>query len=296
MFYALMGRFQLELIYYFTYFSTVVPSSSCVFLSCRSFIYKTCQKCRINDERPTGKKNTTVGWDDGGKIGKIIIRVSSIISVCDVLAKILKSISATVFLFNWFYGRCISLLYFSLLMQSSYVVRYIFSTNSLKCQKSSCSHTTHYITRMPSNLLQTYPLLIPISQLNKKYSPFFLQFLEPKRLPSRLDLWLLTDELSFSFNVNLYYHIFFPPSFDSFIRWTFLNMHSTKLLTYSLCRFSLKMQMPDHGFTLNLVHNVAAYWSCGSNTTSKEPLIMEYYEGVRRQSSNTSIYRICVSW
>ena len=27
---------------------------------------------RINDERPTGKKHTTVGWDDGGKIGKII--------------------------------------------------------------------------------------------------------------------------------------------------------------------------------------------------------------------------------
>ena len=23
-------------------------------------------------ERPTGKKHTTVGWDDGGKIGKII--------------------------------------------------------------------------------------------------------------------------------------------------------------------------------------------------------------------------------
>ena len=37
MFYALMGRFQLELIYYFTYFSTVVPSNSCVFLSCRPF-------------------------------------------------------------------------------------------------------------------------------------------------------------------------------------------------------------------------------------------------------------------
>ena len=26
----------------------------------------------INDERPTGKKHTTVRWDDGGKIGKII--------------------------------------------------------------------------------------------------------------------------------------------------------------------------------------------------------------------------------
>ena len=34
--------------------------------------HKTCYKCRINDERPTGQKHTTVGWDDGGKIGKII--------------------------------------------------------------------------------------------------------------------------------------------------------------------------------------------------------------------------------
>ena len=25
------------------------------------------EKCRINDERPTGKKHTTVGWDDGEK-------------------------------------------------------------------------------------------------------------------------------------------------------------------------------------------------------------------------------------
>ena len=34
--------------------------------------HKTCLKC-INDERPTGKKHTNVGWDDSGKIGKIII-------------------------------------------------------------------------------------------------------------------------------------------------------------------------------------------------------------------------------
>ena len=26
----------------------------------------------INNERPTGKKHTNVGWDDGGKIGKIM--------------------------------------------------------------------------------------------------------------------------------------------------------------------------------------------------------------------------------
>ena len=41
MFHAPMGRFQLELIYYFTYFSTVVPSNSCVFLSCKPFVVNT---------------------------------------------------------------------------------------------------------------------------------------------------------------------------------------------------------------------------------------------------------------
>ena len=46
MFHAPMGRFQLELIYYFTYFFTVFPS--------------------------TGEKHTTVDWDDGEKIGKVI--------------------------------------------------------------------------------------------------------------------------------------------------------------------------------------------------------------------------------
>ena len=55
MFHAPMGRFQLELIFHFTYFSTVV-------LLTRHF----------NDERPTEKKHITVEWDDGGKTGKII--------------------------------------------------------------------------------------------------------------------------------------------------------------------------------------------------------------------------------
>ena len=41
MLHALMGRFQLELIYYFTYFSTVVPSNICVFLSYRPFVVNT---------------------------------------------------------------------------------------------------------------------------------------------------------------------------------------------------------------------------------------------------------------
>ena len=41
MFHALMGRFQLEFVYYFSYFSTVFLSNSCVFLSCRPFIVNT---------------------------------------------------------------------------------------------------------------------------------------------------------------------------------------------------------------------------------------------------------------
>ena len=53
-----------ELIYYFIYFSTIDPSNSCVFLSGMPFI--------VIDECHTGKKHTTIGWDDGGKIGKII--------------------------------------------------------------------------------------------------------------------------------------------------------------------------------------------------------------------------------
>ena len=41
MFHAQMGRFQLELVYYFAYFSTVVSSNSCLFLSCRVFVVNT---------------------------------------------------------------------------------------------------------------------------------------------------------------------------------------------------------------------------------------------------------------
>ena len=36
-----MGRFQLEIIYYFTYFSTIIPSNICEFLSCRPFVVNT---------------------------------------------------------------------------------------------------------------------------------------------------------------------------------------------------------------------------------------------------------------
>ena len=41
MFHAPVGTFQLEVIYCFTYCSTVVPSNSCVFLSCRPFVVNT---------------------------------------------------------------------------------------------------------------------------------------------------------------------------------------------------------------------------------------------------------------
>ena len=57
MFHAPMGRFQLELIYYFTYFSTVVPS-------------------------------TTIGWDDGGKIGKNIKLIVINVIVCPSITSV----------------------------------------------------------------------------------------------------------------------------------------------------------------------------------------------------------------
>ena len=54
MFHEPMGRFRLE--------SIGLAGDR------RNFnTHKTCWKCRINDEKATGKKNTTVGWDDGGK-------------------------------------------------------------------------------------------------------------------------------------------------------------------------------------------------------------------------------------
>ena len=33
-----------------------------------SLEWKICRECRVNDRRPTGKKNTTIEWDNGGKI------------------------------------------------------------------------------------------------------------------------------------------------------------------------------------------------------------------------------------
>jgi hypothetical protein len=51
------GRFQLELIYYFTYFSTIVPSNGCVFLSCRPFVVITTFSTGL-----LGVEVTSVSW------------------------------------------------------------------------------------------------------------------------------------------------------------------------------------------------------------------------------------------
>jgi hypothetical protein len=52
MFHAQMERFQLELIYYSIYFSTVVPFNSCVFLSCRPFVVITFSKGLMKLQHP----------------------------------------------------------------------------------------------------------------------------------------------------------------------------------------------------------------------------------------------------
>ena len=58
-------------------FSSVVPSNICMFLSCRPFVVITFSTglvgvevtsgCCYNNERPTGQKQPTVRWKDGGK-------------------------------------------------------------------------------------------------------------------------------------------------------------------------------------------------------------------------------------
>ena len=57
MFHAPMGRFQLELINYFTYISIIVPSSTCVFLSCRPFVVNTTTSTQ--DLKNIGKTSDT---------------------------------------------------------------------------------------------------------------------------------------------------------------------------------------------------------------------------------------------
>ena len=60
-------------------FVTVVPSNTCVFVSCRHFFVNTTFSTGLvgvevssDNVRPTGKKHINVGWDDDVKIGKII--------------------------------------------------------------------------------------------------------------------------------------------------------------------------------------------------------------------------------
>ena len=86
----------LKVIFLLPLFSTVLPSNSRLFLSCRPFvvitifnrscgcwsyfclltwavdrsnfnIHKTCWKCCYNNEGPTGQKQSTVRWKEGGK-------------------------------------------------------------------------------------------------------------------------------------------------------------------------------------------------------------------------------------
>jgi len=56
MYHAPMGKFQLELIYYFTYFSTVVPSNIWVFLLYRPFVVNTFSTGLV------GVEDTYVSW------------------------------------------------------------------------------------------------------------------------------------------------------------------------------------------------------------------------------------------
>ena len=78
MFHAPMGRFQLELFIFIIYFTTVVPFISC-FLSCKPFVVNAtvsigflgfwsffCLLALVVDS--WRKENTTIEWDDGGKI------------------------------------------------------------------------------------------------------------------------------------------------------------------------------------------------------------------------------------
>ena len=62
------------------------------------------------------------------------------------------------------------------------------------------------------------------------------------------------------------------------------------LLT-SLWKFSLKMEEPDHDWTLSLVRPVAVYWCCDSKTNSLQPIITRICNNVIEISVNKS-YKI----
>ena len=76
MFHALMGRFQLQLFIFITYFSTVAPLTSCVFFPvgrCLSgYLPYPSQSSRVNHpdyiRKAFRKKYTTIKWDNGRKI------------------------------------------------------------------------------------------------------------------------------------------------------------------------------------------------------------------------------------
>ena len=96
MFHALVGRFQLELFIFITYFSTVVPITSCVFFPVgfssltRHFqqilwfllspdlgswhLEFSCWKCHVNDKRATGKKRQFVS---GATVEKYVIKTNN---------------------------------------------------------------------------------------------------------------------------------------------------------------------------------------------------------------------------
>ena len=57
MFHAPIGRFQLELIYYFIYFSALVPYNICVLFSCRPFVVNTTFSTGL-----VGVEVTSVSW------------------------------------------------------------------------------------------------------------------------------------------------------------------------------------------------------------------------------------------
>ena len=65
--FAPMGRFQLELIFlYFPLSFHLTVGCFCPVVS-NFNTHKTCWKCCYNNKRPTGQKQPTVRWKDGGK-------------------------------------------------------------------------------------------------------------------------------------------------------------------------------------------------------------------------------------
>ena len=64
MFHAPMGRFQLELIH-FIMLNDVIPGQNNPVYKLLLLVSDLNSKITRDNERPTGKKNTTFEWDDG---------------------------------------------------------------------------------------------------------------------------------------------------------------------------------------------------------------------------------------